>query len=179
MRPDLVIGLGNPIMGDDGVGLAALERLRAGWNLPAAVELVDGGTWGMTLLPALESADRVLFLDAIRTGQAPGTPVTLRGAEIPRQVALKISQHQIDLREVLAVAELRGTVPPEMVAVGLEPLTFELGDPMTPAVADNLDRVVDMAVAQLRAWGHVCTPSCDRPTPAAKPGAGRGIGSHA
>ncbi|HEX8723977.1 MAG TPA: hydrogenase maturation protease, partial [Gemmatimonadaceae bacterium] len=52
---DVVVGLGNPIMGDDGLGLAALERLREEWEIPAAVELVDGGTWGMTLLPLLES----------------------------------------------------------------------------------------------------------------------------
>ncbi|MGH7690650.1 MAG: HyaD/HybD family hydrogenase maturation endopeptidase, partial [Gemmatimonadaceae bacterium] len=152
-------GLGNPIMGDDGIGLAALERLRDQWEIPAGVELVDGGTWGMTLLPLLESAERVLFLDAIRTGRPVGTPVALVGDEIPRQVALKVSQHQIDLREVLAVAEFRGTLPPEMVAVGLEPATFELGDPMTPAVVDNIDRVVRMAVDQLRAWGHECRPS--------------------
>jgi hydrogenase maturation protease len=155
---DVVVGLGNPIMGDDGIGLAALERLREEWDLPAAVELVDGGTWGMTLLPLIETAERVLFLDAIRTGSPVGTPVVLVGQEIPRQAALKVSQHQIDLREVLAVAEFRGTLPPEMVAVGLEPATFELGDPMTPAVLENIDRVVEMAVGQLRAWGHECRP---------------------
>ncbi|MDE3053494.1 MAG: HyaD/HybD family hydrogenase maturation endopeptidase [Gemmatimonadota bacterium] len=166
---DVVIGLGNPIMGDDGVGIAALERLRDAWVVPAAVELVDGGTWGLTLLPVLESARRVLFLDAIRTGRPAGTAVTLRGDEIPRQVALKVSQHQIDLREVLAVAQLRGTLPPEMVAVGLEPRTFELGDPMTPAVADGIDRVVDLAVQQLRAWGHECAPARVNPDrPAAR-----------
>ncbi|HVA57670.1 MAG: HyaD/HybD family hydrogenase maturation endopeptidase [Gemmatimonadaceae bacterium] len=155
---DVVVGLGNPIMGDDGIGLAALERLREEWDIPAIVELVDGGTWGMTLLPLIESAQRVLFLDAIRTGRPTGTAVRLFGDEIPRQAALKVSQHQIDLREVLAVAEFRGTLPPEMVAVGLEPATFELGDPMTPAVVDNLDQVVHMAVHQLRAWGHDCRP---------------------
>ncbi len=167
---DVVIGLGNPIMGDDGVGIAALDRLRAEWTLPAAVELVDGGTWGLTLLPVLESARRVLFLDAIRAGRPVGAAVTLVGAEIPRQVALKVSQHQIDLREVLAVAQLRGTLPSEMVAVGLEPRTFELGDPMTPAVAGNIGRVVELAVEQLRAWGHVCTPSTVGREPAAGPG---------
>lgn len=155
---DVVVGLGNPIMGDDGIGLAALERLREAWEIPASVELVDGGTWGMTLLPLIESARRILFLDAIRTGQPVGSLITLLGDEIPRQVALKVSQHQIDLREVLAVAEFRGTLPPEMVAVGLEPATFELGDPMTPAVADNIDQVVQMAVDQLRAWGYDCQP---------------------
>jgi hydrogenase maturation protease len=176
---DVVIGLGNPIMGDDGVGIAALERLRAGWVLPAAVELVDGGTWGMTLLPIIESARRVLFLDAIRTGRPVGTAVTLIGEEIPRQVALKVSQHQIDLREVLAVAEFRGTLPPEMVAVGLEPATFELGDPMTPAVAGNIDRVAEMAVEQLRVWGHVCQPSPVNRPPEAGPGRGLGTVVHA
>lgn len=172
---DVVVGLGNPIMGDDGLGLAALERLREEWEIPAAVELVDGGTWGMTLLPLLESAARVLFLDAIRTGRPVGTPVALAGAEIPRQAALKVSQHQIDLREVLAVAEFRGTLPPEMVAVGLEPHTFELGDPMTPAVADNIDHVVEMAVDQLRAWGHRCSRrTVDRRLPTGGVGAGLG-----
>jgi hydrogenase maturation protease len=171
MARDLVIGLGNPIMGDDGIGLAALERLREGWEIPPAVELVDGGTWGMTLLPLLESARRVLFLDAIRTGRPVGTPISLFGEEIPRQVALKVSQHQIDLREVLAVAEFRGTLPPEMVAVGLEPKTFELGDPMTPAVADNIDRVVEMALDQLRGWGYACPPRAVRDAPLHAPAA--------
>jgi hydrogenase maturation protease len=49
-RRTLVLGLGNPIMGDDGVGVAALQRLRTDWTLPPEVELVDGGTWGMNLL---------------------------------------------------------------------------------------------------------------------------------
>ena len=55
-RATVVIGLGNPLMGDDGVGLAALERLRDDWDMPADVELVDGGTWGMNLLPVIEDA---------------------------------------------------------------------------------------------------------------------------
>ena len=60
----LVIGLGNPLMGDDGAGVAALERLRDEWELPPEVELVDGGTWGMNLLPLVESAPRLILVDA-------------------------------------------------------------------------------------------------------------------
>ena len=63
-----VIGLGSPIMGDDGFGLAVLARLEERWELPEDVELVDGGTWGMTLLPTIEDSDHVLFIDAINTG---------------------------------------------------------------------------------------------------------------
>ena len=78
--PTLVLGLGNPIMGDDGFGLAVLERLLADWVLPAGVEAVDGGIWGMKLLPQIEQSDRLLLLDAVNAGLAPGTPVVLERA---------------------------------------------------------------------------------------------------
>ena len=99
----VVLGLGNPLMGDDGVGLAALARLAEGWQLGGDVELVDGGTWGMSLLPTLEGAAAVVLLDAIHVDAAPGTPVRLEGDAVPAALALKVSPHQIDLREVLAV----------------------------------------------------------------------------
>ena len=108
----LVIGLGNPLMGDDGFGLAVLAELRERWRMPDDVELVDGGTWGIRLLPLLDQADRVLFLDAVDRGAEPGTPFVLQGDELPRALCLKLSPHQIDLREVLALAALRGSLAP-------------------------------------------------------------------
>jgi hydrogenase maturation protease len=155
---DLVIGLGNPLLGDDGTGLAALELLRARWRLPPDVELVDGGTWGMSLLPMIEDARRVLFLDAIRAGKPAGAEAVLTGDEIPRSLALKLSPHQLDLRDVLAVCQLRGTTPHETVAIGVQPEGFEMGDGLSPCVAAKIDRIVEMAVDQLRAWGHTCQP---------------------
>ena len=153
----LVLGLGNPLMGDDGVGLVALERLRERWELPDDVLLMDGGTWGMNLLPVIEAAERVLFLDAIRHRSEPGSPVVLRDGEIPRALALKLSPHQVDLKDVLAVAQLRGTLPPT-VAVGVEPDVVELTTVLTPAVAEAVDDLVRLAAIQLREWGHRCTP---------------------
>ena len=73
MDDALVIGVGSPLMGDDGLGLAALEALRAGWTFEPALELMDGGTWGMNLLPFIESSSRVVILDAIRAGGEPGS----------------------------------------------------------------------------------------------------------
>jgi len=153
---DLVVGLGNPLMGDDGTGIAALERLRDAYDVPDEVELADGGTWGMNLLPMIEDARRVLFLDAIRAGKAPGESAILRDDEIPRALTVKLSPHQVDLRDVLAAAQLCGAVPATMVAIGLEPGEVEMGVGLTPAVADRLDQLVIMAVQQLRAWGHEC-----------------------
>ncbi len=155
-RRAVVIGLGNPLMGDDGLGLAALERLRAQWRLAPGVELVDGGTWGLTLLPVIEAADRLLLIDAIDTGGAPGTLHVLELAQIPRYLATKISPHEVDLRDVLALAELRGTLPQDTVAIGLQPAAVTLSAELSDVVRLQLDELVTAVAQQLVAWGHPC-----------------------
>ncbi len=157
-RRTLVIGLGNPLMADDGVGLRALARLEETWVVPPEVELVDGGTWGMNLLHQLEEAEAVLFLDAINARQAPGTEITLERADLPRYFSLKLSPHQIDLREVLALMELRGTLPQRIVALGLQPDLIEMSTSLSPLLESRIDALVERAVARLDAWGHPCRP---------------------
>jgi hydrogenase maturation protease len=152
----VVVGLGNPLMADDGLGLAALERLRAEWVLPADVTLADGGTWGMMLLPLIEEAGELLLLDAVRAGQPPGTLIELARHELPRYFAHKISPHQIDLREVLAVAELRGKLPERIVVIGVEPERVEMSDVLSPVVEQRVDQVVQAAVERLAEWGYRC-----------------------
>ncbi len=155
----LVLGLGNPLMGDDGLGLRALARLRQEWAVEG-VELVDGGTWGMNLLPLIEDAGRVLLLDAIDVGAAAGTLVELERDQIPRLFARKLSPHEVDLREVLALAELRGTMP-ETVALGIQPRDVELSTELTPEVAAQMDALLERVVARLRAAGHACRRVAD------------------
>jgi hydrogenase maturation protease len=150
----VVIGVGNPLMADDGLGIVALNALCAGWKFEPSVELVDGGTWGMNLLHFVESAKRVLFIDAIHVGAEPGTHVVLEREDLPRFFSTKISTHQIDLREVLAVAELRGTLPADTVAIGLEPACIEMSDQLSPLLKKRLDFLVDLVIERLRAWGH-------------------------
>jgi hydrogenase maturation protease len=156
-RGTIVIGLGNPLMGDDGLGLAALARLDERWEVSADVQLIDGGTWGMNLLPVIEDAERVILLDAIDAGAPPGTPARLEHERLPRYLATKISPHQVDLRDVLGLAELRGTLPAHTVALGLQPERVEMGIGLSPAVAARLDELVDAAARLLDAWGHPCT----------------------
>jgi len=152
----LVIGLGNPLMRDDGIGLAALERLRTEWQIPDDIELVDGGTWGMYLLPLLEHAAEVILLDAIRTGAAPGTVVELRREELPLGLSHKLSPHQIDLREILAILALRDAMPEDLVAVGIEPALVEMGTELSESVLASLPVMMDRVAAQLEARGHRC-----------------------
>jgi hydrogenase maturation protease len=152
-RRVVVIGLGNPLMGDDGLGLAVLERLRD-YALPPAVELVDGGTWGMNLLPVIEDADELILIDAIDVGVAPGTPVHLEHARLPRYLATKISPHQVDLRDVLALAELRGTLPPDTVALGLQPASIELRNSLSDILRCGVDTLAATVVQELARRGY-------------------------
>jgi hydrogenase maturation protease len=159
----VVIGVGNPLLGDDGLGLAALAHLEAHWDLPPDVQLVDGGTWGMNLLPVIEDAARVLLLDAIDVGAAPGTPVLIERSELPRYCATKISPHQVDLRDVLALAEVRGRLPEQTTAVGLQPGSLETAAELTHEVRDGVHGLADEAVRVLRSWGHVLRPRAVQP----------------
>lgn len=152
-RATVVIGLGNPIMGDDGFGLAALDALRSRWAPTADVEFVDGGTWGLSLLPCVERAERLLLLDAIECGRTPGTVVRLQDDEIPSYLMTKVSPHQVDMREILALAALRGHSPAELVALGVQPAVVDLVGSLSPEVAAAVEEVVAAAVGQLEEWG--------------------------
>jgi hydrogenase maturation protease len=149
----LVLGVGNPLMTDDGFGLALLEHLRESRVWPEDVTLMDGGTWGMNLLPAIEDADALLILDAIDAGREPGSLVVLQRSELPRYVAQKLSPHQVDLRDVLALAELRGNLPTYAVALGVQPERIELGTELSATAAERLEPAADAACAVLRHWG--------------------------
>lgn len=156
----VVLGLGNMLMADDGVGLAALERLQEEWFVPRGVSLVDGGTWGMNLLHIVEGAHRLLIFDAIDAGGPPGSLVRLERDDIPRFLAQKVSPHQIDLREVLALAELRGMLPPHLIALGLQPERIELSTELSFPVAARLDELVRAGVDTLEQWGCHCRQWC-------------------
>lgn len=155
VRPNtVVIGVGSPLMGDDGLGLAALARLREGWRFRPYVELIDGGTWGMNLLHFIEGAKRVLIIDAIDVGAEPGSPVVLERDALPRFLSTKLSPHQIDLREVLALAEFRGKLPADTVAIGLQPERVEMSSELSATLEAHLDELVQAVVDRLAVWGH-------------------------
>jgi hydrogenase maturation protease len=172
MATTVVLCLGNPLMTDDGLGLAVLDRLRHDWTLDD-VELVDGATWGLSLLPVIEDSRRLLVVDAITAGQEPGSLVTLERERLPIYLSRKLSPHQVDLKDALALAAWRGHLPDDIVAIGSEPETVELGTELSPRVAASVETVADTVVARLEAWGHHCVP-----TGAAPPAHGATFAGH-
>ncbi|NWG21800.1 MAG: HyaD/HybD family hydrogenase maturation endopeptidase [Chloroflexi bacterium] len=149
----LVLGLGNMILRDEGVGVRAVGRLAERYRLPEDVALLDGGTIGLGLLPYLEGVTHLLIIDTVQHGRSPGAIVRLQNEQIPQALALKLSMHQAGLQELLAALSLQGHLPPHVVLWGIEPLVIEPGLELSEPVAQSLDALVDSVTAELRAWG--------------------------
>jgi hydrogenase maturation protease len=148
--PITVLGVGNLIMGDDGVGLVLVERLQALCTDPR-VSYVDGATGGMELLPVVQEATRLLILDAV-AGKVPGTVVRLTGDQVPRLLATKLSPHQVGLLDLFAAARMLGTEPAEVEVVGVVPELIDLGLDLTAPVSGAIDEALEQAVAVLDRW---------------------------
>jgi hydrogenase maturation protease len=156
--PALILGMGNVLRRDEGLGVRALQRLAERYAPHDDVRLVDGGTLGLDLLSYLEEAERLLVLDAALTDGPPGTLLRVAGDDVPAFFGMRSSPHEVGLPDLLAVARLRGTEPPEVVVLGMQPGVIELGWDLSPAVTAQLDALVTAAVDQLRAWGFDLTP---------------------
>lgn len=155
VRPDVVVmGLGNVLLMDDGVGIAALHRLRRDYRMPAGVELLDGGTLGLSLLPYIERARHLILLDAVRAdGASPGDLVRVEGAAVAPVVAERLSPHQVGVADLLAGAHLLERYPDSVVLLGVAPAEIELGTERTPDVEASLPALVEMAAQELARIG--------------------------
>ncbi|MDR1799310.1 MAG: hydrogenase maturation protease [Bifidobacteriaceae bacterium] len=149
-RGIVVLGVGNPIMADDGLGLVLLERLRAARPDPR-VQYVDGVAGGLELLPEVTEASRLLILDAV-AGRQPGECRQVEGDAITVALGSKLSPHQVGLLDVLGAARLLGQEPDQVTVVGVTPAAVELGLELTPVVQAALDGAVARAVGVLDAW---------------------------
>ncbi|MDH7488459.1 MAG: HyaD/HybD family hydrogenase maturation endopeptidase [Anaerolineae bacterium] len=153
MGKTLVLGLGNILLRDEGVGVRAVQRLAERFAFSDDVQVLDGGTLGLDLLHYVEEADRVLIVDAVATGNPPGTLVRLSGDEVPAFLGIKISPHQMGLADLLAASRLRGRFPRELVLVGVEPEIVDTGLELSPSVAAQMDALLDRMLAELARWG--------------------------
>jgi hydrogenase maturation protease len=159
----VVIGLGNVVLSDDGLGVHAVGRLRHGYSLAEGVELIEGGTAGLLLLPHLADARRAIIVDAIDTGAPPGTLVRLAGEDWASTFAIGITPHDVGLRDLLGAAKLSGAWPQELVLHGVQPASTAIGTELSAAVAAALDPLVCEIVAELAAWDASALQAAPRP----------------
>jgi hydrogenase maturation protease len=154
----VVLGIGNILLSDEGVGVRVIERLDQHYRLPPEVEIIDGGTCGMEMLEQLEDLDALIVVDCVRFGQPPATPVLLKGDDVPVFFKTKLSPHQVSLSDVLASLEFTNRAPKRTAIIGMQPASMELGMELTPAVAARMDELLAMTLAELRAIGIEAEP---------------------
>ncbi len=153
MARALVLGVGNILMQDEGIGVRALEWLQAHYS-SSEVEMIDGGTMGLDLLHYLEDIEYLLILDAVEAGKAAGEIKVLAGDNVPAFLSMKISPHQIGVQDLLATAQLMGYTPPEVVILGVQPASLRVGLEMSPAVTAQIEPLARLALSQLEKWGY-------------------------
>jgi hydrogenase maturation protease len=157
----LVLGLGNLLCGDDGLGVTAVNAIARRYRVPEGVRLLDGGTLGLSLLGWLAEAEDILLVDAIRDGGAPGTLVRLEGDEVEHAARERLSVHQIGVADLLDSLRLLDAWPRRLALLGLEPEHLDLGLSRSQAVERALPILVDAVVAEIRDRGHRLTPRTD------------------
>lgn len=148
----IVLGLGNTLNRDEGLGVHCLGPVRERLRDRPAVEVLDGGVLGLDLLPLVESCSHLVLLDAVDAGRPPGTVIELEGGEIPLFSRLKLSWHQVSFQEVLQFAAIRGRLPGHLYLVGAQPADISTGCGLSPAIAAVVPEIADRAVAVLGRW---------------------------
>ena len=151
----LVLGIGNLVMTDDGIGVRVVQLIEERYRFPAEVTVLDGGTLGLDLLPRIEEAQRLIIVDAVETGAPPGTLVRLTGEEIPLALETKLSPHQMGLKDLLAVSTLLGQAPQETVLWGVQPESIGMELRLSAPVQAQLEPLVGKVLEELSGWGVV------------------------
>jgi hydrogenase maturation protease len=147
-----LIGLGNLLMRDEGVGVQAVRALEERYELPPELEVVDGGTAGLDLLPYIEGCDRVLLVDAVNFRKEPGYIGVLENEEIPALFAAKESLHHLGLMDVLAVARLLDAFPREICLIGIQPQSLDIGIELSELLQGRMELLLDRIIAKLNEW---------------------------
>jgi hydrogenase maturation protease len=154
----LVLGLGNILLSDEGVGVRIVEALEASHDVPDGVDVLDGGTSGMDLLDMVADRDCLIVADAVNADGPAGRLIRLEDDNIKMLFETRFSPHQLGLSDLLAALRLVGKAPGHVVVIGVVPQNLSLGLDLSAAVAGGRDAAVTMIVNELGRLGSAPTP---------------------
>lgn len=150
-KPILILGVGNILLKDEGVGVHVVKRLQE-MNLPPDVEVLDGGTAGFALLDQIEGRKKVIVVDTVKGGHPPGTLYRMTARDLEEQAKSRLSVHDIGLTDLLILADLFKIEKPEMVVIGVEPRDMEsAGLELSPEVEQKIPKVVQCVLKEIAA----------------------------
>jgi hydrogenase maturation protease len=152
----LVLGIGNILLSDEGVGVHVINRFQQTYDIPAEVEVIDGGTMGLDLMPYFEGRTHVIVVDAIcADGEKPGTIRRFAGSEVMTMLGERISPHQIGLSDLLACTAVDTQLPENIVLLGIVPESLDTSLEMTPVITARVEELVGLVQGELESAGIV------------------------
>lgn len=149
----LILGVGNLLLSDEGIGVHTVNALLRDYHIPDGVEVLDGGTSGMELLTFIAETDHLILVDAVKTGQPPGTLIRLDDDEVPTFFRTKLSPHQVGLSDVLAATNLTGEQPNHVTLFGVEPASMALGMELSDKIVPQVTRLIELVIEEVDKLG--------------------------
>jgi hydrogenase maturation protease len=151
-RSTIVLGLGNPLMADEGIGICLIERLAEAAGDRPDVDFVDAGTGGLAVLHQIEGRRKAIFIDCAYMDEGPGTIRRFRPEEVrSTKVLAHQSLHEADLLRIIDMARQLGQAPEEIVIFGIQPERIEPGIGLSPALSDRIDEYLAVLLRELKA----------------------------
>jgi len=147
-----VLGLGNVLMQDEGIGVHLVNMLATKYEFDPAIQLIDGGTTGTDLLPYFDSNERIMILDAVDFGKKAGHVEVLRNDEILARFKSKLSLHHLGLSDVLSTLQLLEIKPEEICLIGMQPASMELDLALSESIRLHLENTLEIILAELKKW---------------------------
>ncbi len=146
--PILVLGIGNILLRDEGVGVRVIEQMQK-MEFPNRVELVDGGTAGADLLDVLADRQKVIVIDAVQSDCKPGTVLRFTADDLVRPDGVGMSLHELGLGEALTMNRQLGCAPEDVVVFGIEPKNIECGLELSAEIAASVPEIVELVLAEI------------------------------
>jgi hydrogenase maturation protease len=152
----VVLGVGNILLKDEGIGVRVIEKLIAEYDFPENVKVVDGGTQGLWLMSTIQETDHLIVVDAVLGGGTPGTLYRLERDDLPKGLRAKQSAHDSDLIESLNLCNLLDKGPKSVVVIGIQPLDITpYGLELTAPVSSKMGDLVSKVMEELNKMGIV------------------------
>ena len=150
----LILGIGNILLKDEGIGVHVVNRLKE-MDLPENVEVLDGGTAGLELVDFIENREKLIVIDAVKTGDKPGTICRLTEANLQIKPKGIMSFHEIDFLDALYLSEvMKNNTPKEIVVIGIEPKDMSDGLELSPEIEERIPKIIDIVMKELNSGNN-------------------------
>jgi hydrogenase maturation protease len=148
-KPILVLGVGNLVLTDEGVGVHVARRMQE-MDLPSDVDVMDGATGGFDLLDDIEGRKKVIVVDTVNGGEAPGTIYRMTAEDIEETEKARLSLHEIDVTDLLKLADLFEIQKPEIVIIGIEPKDMDSASmELSPEIEAKVPRLIELVMKEI------------------------------